>query len=60
MRRFYLIFAIVFCIIFLPIACAQISTQDFRVMFYNVENLFDTEDDPETNDEEFTDRKSVV
>ena len=54
MRRFYLIFAIVFCIIFLPIACSQVSVQDFRVMFYNVENLFDTVDDPETNDEEFT------
>ncbi len=27
---------------------------DFRVMFYNVENLFDTVDDPEKKDEEFT------
>ena len=27
-----------------------------RVCFYNVENLFDTEDDPATNDEEFTPR----
>ena len=26
---------------------------DVRVMFYNVENLFDTFDDPEKNDEEF-------
>jgi predicted extracellular nuclease len=26
----------------------------YRVMFYNVENLFDTEDDPLTADEEFT------
>ncbi len=26
----------------------------YRVMFYNLENLFDTEDDPEKNDEEFT------
>jgi predicted extracellular nuclease len=25
----------------------------FRVMFYNVENLFDTADDPQVNDEEF-------
>lgn len=25
-----------------------------RIMFYNVENLFDTFDDPSTNDEEFT------
>ena len=27
--------------------------QDFRVMFYNVENLFDTYDDPKINDNEF-------
>ncbi|UCG27576.1 MAG: endonuclease [Bacteroidales bacterium] len=26
---------------------------DLRIMFYNVENLFDTLDDPETRDEEF-------
>lgn len=26
----------------------------YRVMFYNLENLFDTEDDPEKSDEEFT------
>ena len=49
-----LIFTFIFCVIFLPIACAQVSMQDFRVMFYNVENLFDTVDDPETNDDEFT------
>ena len=27
--------------------------QDFRVMFYNVENLFDTYDDPNKNDNQF-------
>lgn len=27
--------------------------QEFRVMFYNVENLFDTYDDPKKNDNEF-------
>ena len=26
---------------------------DFRIMFYNVENLFDTENDPYKNDDEF-------
>lgn len=31
---------------------AQQATQN-RLMFYNVENLFDTVDDPATNDEEF-------
>ena len=30
-----------------------IQQQEFRVMFYNVENLFDLYDDPETNDDEF-------
>jgi len=39
-------------LIFSPVA-AQVSQQEFRVMFYNVENLFDTEDDPHTNDNEF-------
>lgn len=27
---------------------------DIRIMFYNVENLFDTKDDPATDDQEFT------
>ena len=31
----------------------QGKTVSFRYMFYNVENLFDTEDDPEKRDEEF-------
>ena len=29
------------------------SPNRFRIMFYNVENLFDTEDDPNTNDDEY-------
>jgi endonuclease/exonuclease/phosphatase family metal-dependent hydrolase len=32
--------------------------EPFRVMFYNVENLFDTEDDPKKNDNEFTPKGS--
>lgn len=32
---------------------AEVSTT-FNVVFYNVENLFDTEDDPQKADEEFT------
>lgn len=32
---------------------SQASGQDFTVMFYNVENLFDTVDDTTKNDEEF-------
>ena len=29
------------------------AQSEFRVMFYNVENLFDTKDDPSKNDDEF-------
>lgn len=29
------------------------TEKDFRVMFYNVENLFDTQDNPKTNDDDF-------
>jgi endonuclease/exonuclease/phosphatase family metal-dependent hydrolase len=32
---------------------AQETRQTFQVMFYNVENLFDTYDDPHTSDNEF-------
>jgi len=32
----------------------QAEDPDFKIMFYNVENLFDITDDPETLDEEFT------
>lgn len=32
----------------------QAEGQTCRVVFYNVENLFDTQDDPSTQDEEFT------
>ena len=32
---------------------AVMQAQQARVVFYNVENLFDTEDDPHTRDEEF-------
>lgn len=44
-----------------PLSCAQNHSADtcrkerslFRVMCYNVENLFDLEDDPEKDDEDF-------
>jgi predicted extracellular nuclease len=51
-----LLFVFIFFVIFLQITYAQVSHQEFRVMFYNVENLFDTEDDPNTDDDEFTPR----
>jgi hypothetical protein len=33
---------------------AQQNTSDFSILFYNVENLFDTKDDPDTEDNSFT------
>lgn len=36
------------------VAGAGKAQEHFRVMFYNVENLFDTQDDPLTRDDEFT------
>jgi endonuclease/exonuclease/phosphatase family metal-dependent hydrolase len=43
-------------IIFFLIACLSLKSQErgkYRILFYNVENLFDTIDNPETNDDEF-------
>jgi len=31
----------------------QNNTEQFSILFYNVENLFDTRDDPDTNDDEY-------
>lgn len=42
----------VFVLLCLPLACAEAQTP-FRAMFWNVENLFDTYDDPRKNDNEF-------
>ncbi len=33
---------------------SDVKGSDFVVAFYNVENLFDTSDDPKKNDEDFT------
>lgn len=41
-------------IIWFCFLAGQAGAQTHRVVFYNVENLFDTEDDPFTKDEEFT------
>ncbi|MDR1886401.1 MAG: hypothetical protein LBQ70_00660 [Prevotellaceae bacterium] len=41
-------------VILLMIFVNSLHAQDFKVMFYNVENFFDTEDDPNTNDDDFT------
>ena len=42
-------------LIFFTLNCAgQKPDQEFTVVFYNVENLFDTEDEPVKEDDEFT------
>ncbi len=33
---------------------SQKNTEHISILFYNVENLFDTKDDPQTDDDEFT------
>ncbi len=44
----------IFFLLFLPtVAFAQETPDTLRVMWYNVENLFDCEDNPNKNDEEF-------
>ena len=40
----------IFILFYLPISCQK---GNFRVMFYNTENFFDTFDNPEKNDNEF-------
>jgi predicted extracellular nuclease len=51
----FLLFPLILSVIFILPLQGQAS---FRVMFYNVENLFDTEDAPKKNDNEFTPRGS--
>ena len=43
---------IIIIVCFLAFACVA-EGQEFGIMFYNVENLFDTKDDTTKNDEEF-------
>ena len=52
--RKILSFTFVFCALLSHTACSQVAQKEFQVMFYNVENLFDTVDDPFTADDEFT------
>jgi predicted extracellular nuclease len=37
----------------LALACAQEKKPDLKLVFYNTENFFDSENDPNVNDEEF-------
>ncbi len=45
--------AVFFLLLFLAIASVSFSQNQIRVVFYNVENLFDTKNDSLKNDEEF-------
>ncbi|MDR0559828.1 MAG: endonuclease [Prevotellaceae bacterium] len=38
----------------MPFSTGEVYSQVFKIMFYNVENFFDTENDPHTNDDNFT------
>ncbi|MDH8701950.1 putative extracellular nuclease [Dysgonomonadaceae bacterium PH5-43] len=46
------LYLIILFLLFTSSSIAQ--NEDFRVMFYNVENLFDTKDNPDKQDDEFT------
>lgn len=50
MRLYY----VIICLLFTLISYGQEKTSPFRVMFYNVENLFHPDDDKHAMDEEFT------
>ncbi len=43
---------VLFCLL-LSCSCVGQKERDFMVMFYNVENLFDTVDNPRVNDDDF-------
>ncbi|MDL2265790.1 endonuclease [Parabacteroides sp. OttesenSCG-928-G07] len=46
-------YLLLFSFLCLSFIIAAQQTVGFRVMWYNVENLFDTQDNPKTNDDEF-------
>lgn len=52
--RFYLSLPVIFLLWASAVTGQDKQDNPFRVVFYNVENLFDPSDDPGTNDEEFT------
>lgn len=48
------VFLFLFCCFLLPASASSQEKETFRIMFWNVENLFDTERDSLKQDEEFT------
>lgn len=57
MNRFFKYISPIFLALFLVVSCqystVQPTARSLTVVFYNVENLFDTVDDPKVNDNEF-------
>jgi predicted extracellular nuclease len=50
MKKYLFILALTFAVY---LAYSQDTADSYKIMFYNVENLFDTQDDPLVKDEEF-------
>jgi len=46
----------IFFLILISFLNQAIAQNNFRIVFYNVENLFDTYNNPKTNDDEFTEK----
>lgn len=51
-HRFFLFIAVTAC--FSLLSCAQKSSGRYTIGFYNTENFFDTKDNPDKDDDEFT------
>lgn len=41
-------------IVLLFLGLPMVAQEEFRIMFYNVENMYDTKDNPDTNDDDLT------
>ena len=46
-------FTVILCFLLTAHSLVIVAQDSFRVMFYNVENLFDTQDDPKKEDDDF-------
>ena len=53
-QRIIFIFSSIFLCIYTTHTSYSQQRGDLRIMFYNTENLFDTQDDPATLDDDFT------
>jgi len=53
MKKLYLAVIVLFTVVVFTTSCSKKSTPSFTFAFYNVENLFDTIDDPNISDEKY-------